>query len=55
MQTMGRAARAEYEAKYTPEINYEMLMEIYKSVQHRVAKESTQSLTYTATPDRAAD
>jgi glycosyltransferase involved in cell wall biosynthesis len=55
MQTMGRAARAEYEAKYTPEINYEMLMEIYKSVQHRAAKESTQSLTYTATPDRAAD
>jgi hypothetical protein len=25
---MGRAARAEYEAKYTPEMNYKLLMEI---------------------------
>ena len=30
MQRMGRAARAEYEAKYTPSINYQMLMEIYE-------------------------
>lgn len=30
MTRMGRAARAEYEAKYTPERNYEMLMEIYR-------------------------
>ena len=29
MQQMGRAARAEYEAKYTPSINYQMLIEIY--------------------------
>lgn len=29
MQRMGRAARAEYEAKYTPSINYSMLLEIY--------------------------
>ncbi|MGB9488318.1 MAG: glycosyltransferase family 4 protein [Terriglobia bacterium] len=29
---MGRAARAEYEAKYTPERNYKMLMEIYQRV-----------------------
>jgi glycosyltransferase involved in cell wall biosynthesis len=29
MAAMGRAARAEYEAKYTAERNYEMLMEIY--------------------------
>jgi glycosyltransferase involved in cell wall biosynthesis len=29
MMRMGRAARAEYEAKYTPERNYHMLMEIY--------------------------
>jgi glycosyltransferase involved in cell wall biosynthesis len=29
MQEMGREARAEYEAKYTAERNYEMLMEIY--------------------------
>lgn len=31
MQRMGRAARAEYEAKYTPSINYQMLMEIYEN------------------------
>ena len=30
MEAMGRAARAEYEAKYTSERNYEMLMEIYE-------------------------
>lgn len=29
MMRMGRAARAEYEEKYTPERNYHMLMEIY--------------------------
>jgi glycosyltransferase involved in cell wall biosynthesis len=30
MEEMGRAARAEYEAKYTPERNYKILMEIYE-------------------------
>lgn len=30
MRRMGRAARAEYEAKYTPSINYSMLLEIYQ-------------------------
>jgi glycosyltransferase involved in cell wall biosynthesis len=30
MKSMGRAARAEYEAKYTPSINYQMLIEIYE-------------------------
>ena len=29
MEAMGRAARSEYEAHYTPEKNYAMLMEIY--------------------------
>lgn len=29
MEAMGRAARAEYEAKYTAERNYQLLMEIY--------------------------
>jgi glycosyltransferase involved in cell wall biosynthesis len=29
MRRMGRAARAEFEARYTPERNYQMLMEIY--------------------------
>jgi hypothetical protein len=28
MEEMGRAARREYETKYTPEINYMRLMEI---------------------------
>ena len=31
METMGRNARREYEEKYTPERNYEMLMNIYRS------------------------
>lgn len=31
MAAMGRAARAEYEAKYTPEINYRQLMAIYEA------------------------
>jgi glycosyltransferase involved in cell wall biosynthesis len=30
MEVMGRAARREYETKYTPEINYKRLMEIYE-------------------------
>jgi glycosyltransferase involved in cell wall biosynthesis len=30
MAAMGRAARAEYESKYTAERNYSMLMEIYE-------------------------
>jgi glycosyltransferase involved in cell wall biosynthesis len=30
MNEMGRAARAEYEAKYTPERNYPMLMNVYR-------------------------
>ena len=32
MEAMGRAARAEYETKYTAERNYLMLMEIYQKV-----------------------
>jgi glycosyltransferase involved in cell wall biosynthesis len=30
MQKMGRAARTEYEAKYTPSLNYHMLINIYQ-------------------------
>jgi glycosyltransferase involved in cell wall biosynthesis len=30
MEEMGRAARREYEAKYTPEVNYQYLMEIFQ-------------------------
>jgi glycosyltransferase involved in cell wall biosynthesis len=37
MQEMGRAARAEYEAKYTAERNYQMLMEIYRRVMKSTA------------------
>jgi glycosyltransferase involved in cell wall biosynthesis len=32
LEVMGRAAQAEYEAKYTPKRNYQMLIEIYQSV-----------------------
>jgi glycosyltransferase involved in cell wall biosynthesis len=32
LEAMGRAARAEYEGKYTAERNYAMLMEIYRKV-----------------------
>jgi len=32
MAAMGRAARTEYEAKYTADRNYQMLMEIYQKV-----------------------
>ena len=32
METMGRAARAEYEAKYAAERNYQMLLQIYETV-----------------------
>jgi glycosyltransferase involved in cell wall biosynthesis len=37
---MGRAARAEYEAKYQPAANYEMLMDIYRSALARRAHEA---------------
>ena len=30
MEAMGRAGRAEYDAKYRAERNYEILMQIYK-------------------------
>ncbi len=35
MEVMGRAARAEYEAKYTGERNYEILMDIYRQAANR--------------------
>jgi hypothetical protein len=34
MAATGRAARAEYEAKYTAERNYQMLMGIYQNFIH---------------------
>ncbi|HYD97613.1 MAG TPA: glycosyltransferase [Noviherbaspirillum sp.] len=36
---MGQAARAEYEAEYTPEHNYEMLMDIYEDAITTVQRE----------------
>jgi hypothetical protein len=36
---LGRRARAEYEAKYTPQRNYEQLLNVYA-----LAKEHTRSL-----------
>lgn len=42
-EKMGRAARAEFEAKYTPERNYEMLMQIYESaIANRKGKKKTE-------------
>jgi glycosyltransferase involved in cell wall biosynthesis len=38
---MRRAARAEYEAQYTPERNYQMLMEIYETAIARARKRSS--------------
>jgi glycosyltransferase involved in cell wall biosynthesis len=37
---MGRAARGEYEAKYQPGANYEMLMDIYRGAMARRAQEA---------------
>jgi hypothetical protein len=36
---MGRAARAEYEAKYQPSTNYETLMDIYRGAMARRARQ----------------
>lgn len=40
MHAMGLAARAEYELKYTPERNYEMLMQIYSDLTAGTARAS---------------
>ncbi len=36
-EKMGKQGRLDYEAKYTPEVNYEMLMDIYSSAIHQAA------------------
>jgi len=38
MQEMGREARSEYEVKYTAELNYKMLMDIYQTAIERSRK-----------------
>jgi len=45
---MGRAARAEYEAKYQPSTNYEMLMDIYRIAIARRAQQSVVRMAHAA-------
>lgn len=40
MAAMGRAARAQYEAKYTAERNYQLLMEIYAHAERATARKA---------------
>jgi glycosyltransferase involved in cell wall biosynthesis len=40
MTRMGRAARAEYEAKYTPERNYDLLIDIYEDAISTLTREA---------------
>jgi glycosyltransferase involved in cell wall biosynthesis len=44
MEAMGRAARAEYEAKYTAERNYPILMDIYSRVASGVSSQHTEAV-----------
>ena len=46
MEAMGRSARAEYEAKYTPERNYPMLMDIYSHVLSDASLQQANVLAY---------
>lgn len=56
MENMGRAARAEYEAKYTPERNYQMLMNIYDRVTGgKFSRESDRSSNFEGQTAGAAD
>jgi len=45
MEAMGRAARAEYEAKYTPERNYPILMDIYRRALSGSSPQTAEVLT----------
>jgi glycosyltransferase involved in cell wall biosynthesis len=47
---MGRAARAEYEAKYQPSTNYDMLVDIYRRAMARRAQQGVVQVTRVATP-----
>jgi len=47
---MGRAARAEYEAKYQPSTNYDMLMDIYRRAMARRAQQGVGRVARVATP-----
>jgi glycosyltransferase involved in cell wall biosynthesis len=47
---MGRGARAEYEAKYQPSTNYEMLMDIYRGAMARRAQQGVVRVARVATP-----
>jgi glycosyltransferase involved in cell wall biosynthesis len=45
---MGRAARAEYEAKYQPSTNYDMLMDIYRVAIARRARQGVVRMAHVA-------
>jgi glycosyltransferase involved in cell wall biosynthesis len=45
---MGRAARAEYEAKYQPSTSYEMLMDIYRVAMARRARQGVVRMAHVA-------
>ena len=49
MEAMGRAARAEYEAKYTPERNYPMMMDIYSRALGKVSSHREEAVELIAT------
>jgi glycosyltransferase involved in cell wall biosynthesis len=40
METMGRAARAEYEARYTAERNYHLLIEVYRQTRNATTRKA---------------
>jgi glycosyltransferase involved in cell wall biosynthesis len=48
---MGRAACREYQAKYQPSTNYQMLMEIYRSAMARRAEEGAASIARFTSPN----
>jgi glycosyltransferase involved in cell wall biosynthesis len=48
---MGRAARAEYEARYQPSKNYEMLMDIYRRAIAARAREAVARLAQSQVPE----
>jgi glycosyltransferase involved in cell wall biosynthesis len=40
MEAMGRAARAEYQAKYTAERNYQLLIEVYRQARNTTTRKA---------------
>ena len=46
MKVMGRAARQAYLSRYTPEINYRLLMTIYREAVESMARIPTHALPF---------